>query len=91
MTDNLLPCPFCGGEPLIIQSKHANKLWALHCKNCDAGPSASLGRDEAVETWNRRAPSPETMVIGSITNYEITLGDLRRARDVLAATKEGQP
>lgn len=33
--------------------------------------------------------TPGTLVVGSITNYEITLGDLRRARAAL--TTEGQP
>lgn len=49
------PCPFCGGEPMLWQSKEARKLWRVVCKNCDAGPSSSFGETAALDRWNARA------------------------------------
>ena len=52
---DLLSCPFCGGEALEHRSHLAARLRRVTCKNCDAGPSASLSAAEARAKWNRRA------------------------------------
>lgn len=54
----LNPCPFCGGEAIVL--KHHNRFmdWYLcSCINCHV---SQTGKDfefkfEAIEAWNRRA------------------------------------
>lgn len=50
----LLPCPFCGGEPLDAMKCAAPALWRISCKNCDAAPSSSFGKEAAIKKWNTR-------------------------------------
>ena len=61
MSDELKPCPFCGGEAHIDGTSWrptdgAEVAWVT-CKRCDAyGPTLPL--KEAIAAWNRRAPEP---------------------------------
>lgn len=45
--DNLKPCPFCGGEPKLMQA------W-VECKKCRAMAAVSGARNDAISAWNRR-------------------------------------
>ncbi len=54
MTEKLKPCPFCGGEAVLISNKE-EQLYSVECKNCDCGTCDHLGAEIAVEAWNRRA------------------------------------
>jgi len=55
----LLPCPFCGGDPKITNGLHVRNVF---CPTCDAvGPT---GNDaEGAERWNTRAPSPSSEMV----------------------------
>lgn len=61
MSDELKPCPFCGGEAHIDGTSWrptdgAEVAWVT-CKRCDAyGPTLPL--KEAIAAWNRRTPEP---------------------------------
>ena len=55
MSDELKPCPFCGGDYLRIQSTY------VHCNSCGGdGPEVSRRRgreywgDLAIKAWNTR-------------------------------------
>ncbi len=71
MSDNLLPCPFCGGEG-VVQKKDAEYLYnfsAVICEECDArtdwcGSAAGDSDDKAIAAWNRRAtPDKESTIL----------------------------
>ena len=75
MTDKLKPCPFCGGEKLIITScvelEEGNNFAECGCMPnytvcCDykqGGCGATSGyrpnKEEAIEAWNIRAGEQE--------------------------------
>ena len=67
MTDKLKPCPFCGGEKLIITNgedldAYGNN-YTVCCDFNQDGCGASSGYrqniEEAIEVWNRRACEQE--------------------------------
>ena len=62
MTEELKPCPFCGGRAIVFHDgahyadtgEDAGELWVVGCTKCDA----MVGKDtvtEAIAAWNRRA------------------------------------
>lgn len=73
-TPDLKPCPFCGGEAVLMLDRESSG-WYVLCKGCYSktdtqipSPRAPLGRDYdavviAIETaeiiWNRRANDVE--------------------------------
>lgn len=56
--DEALPCPFCGGETVVIEGyRHESRLrWRVWCVQCMAGiyPDTDLPEQEVKERWNRR-------------------------------------
>lgn len=63
----LKPCPFCGGEAMLITSPHIGIVY-IQCKSCTAMVgrkrkivSSMIGREfftnkeKAIAAWNRRA------------------------------------
>ena len=58
MTDNLLPCPFCGGEAKVFHYSSAirDEVWRVVCDRpfCAQGPDGYT-EAEAVSAWNTRA------------------------------------
>lgn len=63
-TDNTpLPCPFCGGKPVIESwglSAYekmfidADYWWAVFCDDCLSEGANMLSKEEAITAWNRR-------------------------------------
>jgi Lar family restriction alleviation protein len=58
--EGLLPCPFCGGKPVMEAD---NNHWMLICDNgeCAGHPLVIMGKggakSAAIAAWNRRAPA----------------------------------
>lgn len=52
----LLPCPFCGGKPLL--SGPANYPW-IECQSCWCTSDSAAGSDAAIAAWNRRIAQPD--------------------------------
>lgn len=56
MSDELKPCPFCGGVhvEIVNQGSRPDDPHVVQCDDCDASASGmSVG--EAIAAWNRRA------------------------------------
>ena len=51
-SDELMPCPFCGGEA-ILQRSEKQTYFVLCCKCGACGPVCETRRT-AIEAWNRR-------------------------------------
>ena len=58
MSENLKPCPFCGGEADCndtgICDKDGNSLWWVECLWCGISTNGHSCIQEAMKTWNRR-------------------------------------
>lgn len=63
----LKPCPFCGGEAILITSPHIGIVY-IQCQSCTAmvgrkrkiissmiGKEFFANKQEAIEAWNVRA------------------------------------
>lgn len=51
MSNELKPCPFCGGEAILIKGYFC---W-VRCDYCGAETVAETSTTEAIAAWNRRA------------------------------------
>ena len=55
----LLPCPFCGGAAYLHEregQRPDESSFSIHCDGCEA--THATGRDEVIQAWNTRTPSP---------------------------------
>lgn len=50
----LKPCPFCGGENIVLTSHHEVIVF-VQCEDCYATFPHFDSLEEAVSAWNRRA------------------------------------
>lgn len=66
MTEELKPCPFCGGEPGMVQQTKVN--WAVMCHVCGAEGGWSKPSD-AIALWNRRATPQQA--VPALTDAQI--------------------
>ena len=58
----LKPCPFCGGEAVIVELK---KHTIVGCKTCFAVTQYGKDMLSAIEAWNHRSPSMNRAVSGA--------------------------
>jgi Lar family restriction alleviation protein len=53
--EELLPCPFCGGEARIIDLEDPEyKYYQIRCSKCMCKTESHLGMEETIAVWNRR-------------------------------------
>jgi Lar family restriction alleviation protein len=55
-TDNLAPCPFCGGAP--VKDYIVNATYLIKCSSCRTRSWFQASAADAVAAWNRRAVKP---------------------------------
>ncbi len=106
MTDanvmELLPCPWCGGQPdFINDGGHGlgNILTEIACQNVDCPVSISTGyfdRWEAIKKWNTRAPDPQLAaanqrrVVTMPKRYALKRGKGYDSSDYISKDKDGE-
>ena len=66
INQQLLPCPFCGGKPVIRKSRRFiparfDKSVIIRCSVCDT-KTAGLQLNKAVASWNKRTEKCEEPV-----------------------------
>lgn len=62
MTEELKPCPFCGGKPIEDwerEDREGDEIgpiisWSYYCTKCYAEVFSCQSREDAQEKWNRR-------------------------------------
>lgn len=57
MENELLPCPFCGGEAEILtaESMHGGYLFGIMCNDCRSRGDVYDTEAKAIAAWNTRA------------------------------------
>ena len=61
-SEELLPCPFCGGNQLRV--KHSGRWgWFVSCSCAAVGPSSET-RGQAVARWNERREPAQQRLFG---------------------------
>ena len=53
MTEELKPCPFCGGKAKIKKDDEGNHFYVL-CKKCGTKSISTANETEAIDLWNMR-------------------------------------
>lgn len=86
----LLPCPFCGGEAVMVIGALEFSDAEVHCKAC-ATQSGNYGggllganKDAAIAAWNRRATPAEVETLRArVERLEMALKPFAGAADWL--------
>lgn len=55
----LLPCPFCGKRPHLIEPDYGDFNWIVSCLHCVAIDMQDISKEGVIEKWNRRHYPPE--------------------------------
>lgn len=56
MTENTLPCPFCGAWNIGYYDVDGQDIHSFQCLECFASSRTQRSRADALAAWNRRAP-----------------------------------
>lgn len=73
MSQELKPCPFCGGTDVLMHTAH-DVFWAA-CVDCVCVGPGSLKQSEqqAADEWNRRAPTWQPIATAPKDGREVLL------------------
>ena len=77
MSNQLLPCPCCGGKPMEMQ--YDGILW-VQCEDCALNTAACDASADYVQLWNRRATQPAAG--DSAPDFFVEFKTLRRALSI---------
>lgn len=72
MTEELKPCPFCGGNPDVYSWNGGGVVW-VRCRSCGIDYKAYANADEAIEAWNTRYERTCKMIPNGETDFAATL------------------
>ena len=85
--EELLPCPFCGGQAHFVRLDRSCYKYAIKCNTCDCtiGGSAFENNCYNASMWNTRQSSPEKADNDRCVNYE---DKKMKCRDIIDAAIE---
>lgn len=67
MSNQLLPCPFCGGDAQMAES---DTVYWVKCTQCESEGATNAYSAKAIAAWNRRATQPAAgEPIGKIVSF----------------------
>lgn len=78
MDDKLKPCPFCGGNNIIVSGEFAPEYW-VHCDDCKASAQCRTTRSQAIEDWNTRPQNTEPCLPELTVTQIVELAELHGA------------
>ena len=58
MSEQLKPCPFCGGIPQLHAISFGDR-WFVDCLKCLGRGTETYLRDDAISAWNKRPTQAE--------------------------------
>lgn len=61
MSEELKPCPFCGGKAVLLGGPQAQECHSVWCLDCSAKMQGGMQSEPLVEKWNAR-PAPAVQV-----------------------------
>ena len=75
-TNELLPCPFCGGEAETFNPFDAIPgTWCVICRECASCNGFEQTEPEAIEAWNTRVDEKPSDTCSSIDYMLNTIGE----------------
>ena len=69
MTEQLKPCPFCGGD--AFADNGPAHIWYVQCQECLIDGVLKPTKAEAIEAWNRRAQPAQAVPV--LTDAELAV------------------
>lgn len=86
----LLPCPFCGGTPKILNDP--GLAMYIRCMSCGIDNNRQLQTEaQAVAAWNRRSPAALNERGEGATTVKTYEGPLKRAHEEWKAEQGPTP
>lgn len=59
MSEELLPCPFCGGEAVLHHYYYKECAYWVQCDACRVSTLAYLDKEYVIRAWNTRVQEGE--------------------------------
>lgn len=75
ISDELKPCPFCGGDARLDSG--FDSYW-IECKHCGATAEGDKTHDTAIASWNKRAPVASSISDDELEKLALKLCDEHR-------------